>query len=167
MVYFSVNVYSSQSGYMDLWRYACHRSLFPANLISQHSIFHRCSRPGCNVNHENDVGELAASAADDYEAGDYLSEEDETALLGGEGFSPEQLAEAEKRFQDQMVQCLSFLPLNDPSNYGQLELPYGQFSVEIVTCQIYCTFHRNHLLCRKLVASVKHLLHCMVFICRV
>ena len=68
---------------------------------------------------------MAASAEDDYEAGDYLSEEDETALLGGEGFSPEQLAEAEKRFQDHMVQCLPSLPLNDPCNHDQLELPYG------------------------------------------
>ena len=42
---------------------------------------------------------------DDY-ADDVLSEEEETVMLGGEGFSPEQLAEAEKRFQKQPVRLL-------------------------------------------------------------
>jgi hypothetical protein len=42
------------------------------------------------------------SGSDDYDV-DYLSEEEETQQLGGEGFTPQQLAEAEKRFQDQLV----------------------------------------------------------------
>jgi len=42
------------------------------------------------------------SGTDDYNV-DYLSEEEETEQLGGEGFTPQQLAEAEKRFQDQLV----------------------------------------------------------------
>ena len=45
----------------------------------------------------------AEATADDNFDDDNLSEEDETQLLGGEGFSPEQLAAAEKRFEEQMV----------------------------------------------------------------
>ena len=46
------------------------------------------------------------STTDDYDM-DYLSEEEETLQLGGEGFTPQQLAEAEKRFQDQLVSLIS------------------------------------------------------------
>lgn len=47
-------------------------------------------------------GAEAAKSVDDYD-NDYLSEEEETMQLGGEGFSAEQLAEAEKRFQEKIV----------------------------------------------------------------
>lgn len=52
-----------------------------------------------------DLGGPAESAGDDYDE-DMLSEEEETLVLGGDGFSPEQLAEAEKRFQDHLVRLL-------------------------------------------------------------
>lgn len=39
------------------------------------------------------------SDEDDYESG-FLSEEEETHIMGGEGFSPEELAKAEARFTE-------------------------------------------------------------------
>lgn len=52
-----------------------------------------------------DPGDSVEGGTDDYDV-DYLSEEEETLQLGGEGFTPQQLAEAEKRFQDQLVRVL-------------------------------------------------------------
>ena len=77
--------------------------------------------------------EAEATADDDFD-GNNLSEEEETQLLGGEGFSPEQLAAAEKRFEEQMVGVISPHELHrnhnimmeearDKSREGQVQHP--------------------------------------------
>lgn len=47
--------------------------------------------------------DLSATTVDDFEEGEDLSEEEDTLILGGEGFSTEELAAAEARFTQELA----------------------------------------------------------------